>query len=185
MTNAKFYRVSGSSNQNLGIVPDVDLPSLVDKDDVGESSLPNALPWDEIKSANFQRVTDLVPFLPQLRERHEERTDSDPEFIYVHSLRKLLDVNRNRTELSLNEKTRTQIQAEFDKERLAIENSRRQARNEDPAHQSAAHAGRTAGAGSESRGEAMDEDPYVRRPVKYWWITWICCENQVARKTFQ
>ncbi len=176
MTNAKFYRVSGSSNQNLGIVPDVDLPSLVDKDDVGESSLPNALPWDEIKSANFQRVTDLVPFLPQLRERHEERTDSDPEFIYVHSLRKLLDVNRNRTELSLNEKARTEMQTEYDKERLAIENSRRQARDEEPLE--SIKALRTLeeqrALDPESHDEAMDEDPYVRETGKFWWITWIC-----------
>ncbi|MCK5887527.1 MAG: carboxy terminal-processing peptidase, partial [Alcanivorax sp.] len=60
MTNAKFYRVSGSSNQNLGIVPDVDMPSLIDKDEVGESSLPNALPWDEIDSAKYQRVSEIV-----------------------------------------------------------------------------------------------------------------------------
>ncbi|MDX1408485.1 MAG: carboxy terminal-processing peptidase, partial [Saprospiraceae bacterium] len=60
MTNAKFYRVSGSSNQNLGIVPDVDMPSLIDKADVGESSLPNAMPWDEIDSARYQRVSDMV-----------------------------------------------------------------------------------------------------------------------------
>ncbi|EDX89819.1 tail-specific protease [Alcanivorax sp. VBW004] len=185
MTNAKFYRVSGSSNQNLGIVPDVDLPSLVDKDDVGESSLPNALPWDEIKSANFQRVTDLVPFLPQLRERHEERTDSDPEFVYVHSLRKLLDVNRNRTELSLNEKARTQMQTEFDKERLAIENSRRQARDEDPLEsiKELRTLEEQRALDPESHDEAMDEDPYVRETgeilVDYMDLL---RENQVARK---
>ncbi|MDX1804648.1 MAG: carboxy terminal-processing peptidase, partial [Alcanivorax sp.] len=89
VTNAKFYRVSGSSNQNRGIQPDITLPSLVDKKDVGESSLPNALPWDEIKSAAYKRVNDFTSVLPALRKRHLERTRNDPEFVYVRALRKL------------------------------------------------------------------------------------------------
>lgn len=132
MTNAKFYRVSGSSNQNLGIVPDITLPSLVDIQDVGESSLPNALPWDEIDSAKFQPVSSIVPFLPQLREQHSARTEDNAEFIYVKALRALLDENREQLHLSLNETTRTKRQDAFDDSRLSIENARRKARGDEP-----------------------------------------------------
>ncbi|MED5388528.1 MAG: carboxy terminal-processing peptidase [Pseudomonadota bacterium] len=185
MTNAKFYRVSGSSNQNLGIVPDVDMPSLIDKDEVGESSLPNALPWDEIESAQFQRVSDVVPYLPHLREKHSARIGKDPEFIYVESLRQLLDENRNRVELSLNEKQRAETQKTLDQERLAIENRRRQSRGEDPLDSIKAlrDMEEQRALDPESSDEAIDEDPYVRETgeilVDYMDLI---RENQVARK---
>lgn len=185
MTNAKFYRVSGSSNQNLGIVPDVDMPSLIDKDEVGESSLPNALPWDEIDSAKYQRISDIVPYLPQLREKHARRIDTDPEFIYVESLRKLLDENRNRIELSLNEKQRAETQKALDQERLAIENQRRKARGEEPFDSIKAlrDMEEQRALDPESTDEAIDEDPYVRETgeilVDYMDLI---REKQVARK---
>jgi len=185
MTNAKFYRVSGSSNQNLGIVPDVDMPSLIDKDEVGESSLPNALPWDEIDSAKYQRVSDIVPYLPQLREKHSSRIDKDPEFIYVESLRKLLEENRNRIELSLNEKNRTATQKALDSERLAIENSRRKSRDEEPlgSIKELRDLEEQRALDPESDDESIDEDPYVRETgeilVDYMNLI---RENQVARQ---
>ncbi|MEJ6656590.1 MAG: S41 family peptidase, partial [Pseudomonas sp.] len=43
-TLAKFYRVSGQSTQNRGVVPDITYPSLLDTVEIGESSLPRALP---------------------------------------------------------------------------------------------------------------------------------------------
>ena len=185
MTNAKFYRVSGSSNQNLGIVPDVDMPSLIDKDEVGESSLPNALPWDEINSAKYQRVSDIVPYLPQLREKHSSRIDKDPEFIYVESLRKLLEENRNRIELSLNEKSRTATQKALDSERLAIENSRRKSRDEEPlgSIKELRDLEEQRALDPESDEESIDEDPYVRETgeilVDYMSLI---RENRVARQ---
>ena len=185
ITNAKFYRVSGSSNQNLGIVPDIDLPSLVDKEDVGESSLPNALPWDEIESARYQRVDDMVPYLPLLRERHNQRISDDPEFVYVESLRQLLDKNRNRVELSLNEKERSVMQAEFDEQRLAIENRRRAARDEEPLESIKAlrDLEEQRALDPESHDESIEEDPYIRETgeilVDYMDLM---RDKQVARK---
>lgn len=185
MTNAKFYRVSGSSNQNLGIVPDVDMPSLIDKDEVGESSLPNALPWDEIDSAKYQRVSDIVPYLPALREKHSSRINKDPEFIYVESLRKLLQENRNRIELSLNEKSRTATQKAVDNERLAIENRRRKSRNEEPLASIKAlrDLEEQRALDPESDDESINEDPYVRETgeILVDYMTLIR-DNQVARK---
>ncbi len=164
MTNAKFYRVSGSSNQNLGIVPDLLMPSLIDTNEVGEGALPNALPWDEIDSADYQQVADLMPFLQTLRQRHERRIQKDPEFVYVEELRSLLDEARERKEVTLNAASRESWQEGFDKRRLNIENARRKARDEEPLKDMAAL--RTLeeqrALDPEAAEDPMKKDPYLR-----------------------
>ncbi|MBM7335298.1 MAG: carboxy terminal-processing peptidase [Alcanivorax sp.] len=164
MTNAKFYRVSGSSNQNLGIVPDVNMPSLIDKDEVGESSLPNALPWDEIQPADYERYQDLMPLLPTLRERHDQRIQNNPEFVYVEQLRDLVaDANR-RHELSLNADQRKAWQDQYDQKRLAIENALRKYRGEEPIDkmEDLRKLEEQRALDPEASEEPMNEDPYLR-----------------------
>jgi carboxyl-terminal processing protease len=56
VTLQKFYRASGNSTQHKGVTPDVKLPSALDPEQFGESSNANALPWDEIKGALYQRA---------------------------------------------------------------------------------------------------------------------------------
>src|SRR5690606_33569383 len=63
MTQAKFYRVSGGSNQHQGVIPDLALPFIVDKEEIGESALPNALPWVQIKAAIFSTSAALTTLL--------------------------------------------------------------------------------------------------------------------------
>src|SRR5579864_4707532 len=53
VTIGKFYRITGESTQHRGVEPDVQLPSPIDMDEVGESSLEAALPWDRIASVPF------------------------------------------------------------------------------------------------------------------------------------
>ena len=164
MTNAKFYRVSGSSNQNMGIVPDVTMPSLVDKESIGESSLPNALPWDEIDPAKYQRYQDLVPLLPGLRERHDARIGDNPEFVYVNQLRDLLNRANERQELSLNAKQRKAWQEDFDQRRLDIENALRKHRGEEPIEkmEDLRALEEQRALDPDSNDEPLDEDPYLR-----------------------
>ncbi len=164
MTNAKFYRVSGSSNQNMGIVPDVTMPSLVDKESIGESSLPNALPWDEIDPAKYQRYQDLVPLLPGLRERHDARIGDNPEFVYVNQLRDLLNRANERQELSLNAKQRKAWQEDFDQRRLGIENALRKHRGEEPIEkmEDLRALEEQRALDPDSNDEPLDEDPYLR-----------------------
>src|SRR3546814_16079103 len=51
LTLAKFYRVSGQSTQHQGVLPDIDYPSIIDTKEIGESALPEAMPWDTIRPA--------------------------------------------------------------------------------------------------------------------------------------
>lgn len=164
MTNAKFYRISGSSNQNLGIVPDVTMPSLIDKEEVGESTLPNAMPWDEIDSVEYTPVHDLVPLLPELRERHQARIQDNPEFVYVEALRGLLDQARKRQTVTLDESKRRAWQEQYDEKRLAIENAVRKYRGEEPikAMKELRTLEEQRALDPESAEEPMTKDPYLK-----------------------
>ncbi len=83
ITIRKFYRASGSSTQLKGVVPDIILPSLNNHAEVGESSLPNALPWDTVPPAKYEQVNVIPPVLPELRKRSENRVASDKDFAYL------------------------------------------------------------------------------------------------------
>ncbi|MBN8248416.1 MAG: carboxy terminal-processing peptidase [Verrucomicrobia bacterium] len=83
VTIRKFYRPSGASTQLKGVVPDIILPSVVSYMDVGESSLENALAWDTISPAQFQRLNRVTPILPELSKRSSDRVAADRDFDYV------------------------------------------------------------------------------------------------------
>ena len=53
-TEQKFYRVSGKSTQNLGVIPDIKLPYVFDSEEVGEMALENSLPYDDISSLEYE-----------------------------------------------------------------------------------------------------------------------------------
>jgi carboxyl-terminal processing protease len=132
LTLAKFYRVSGQSTQHRGVVPDINYPSLLQTTDIGESSLPGALPWDTIAPARYDANGHLAPFIKQLADKHEMRAAIDPEFSYTLAR---LDLNRTieeRKYLPLNEAKRREQQEAFDESLLLLENKRREARGEKP-----------------------------------------------------
>ena len=103
----------------------------------------------------------------------------------MESLRKLLDENRNRVELSLNEDNRTATQKALDRERLAIENRRRQSRGEEPlaSIKELRELEEQRALDPESDEEAIDEDPYVRETGDFLVVNMsLIRDNQVARK---
>jgi carboxyl-terminal processing protease len=83
VTVRKFYRASGESTQQRGVVPDIVLPSVNNHAELGEASLEDALPWDTISSARFVRENRVAPLLDQLRERSDQRISADPDFQYI------------------------------------------------------------------------------------------------------
>src|SRR5690606_32589370 len=106
ITQAKFYRVSGGSNQNKGIIPDITMPYLVDKNEIGESALPNALAWDQIAPVRYTRLADFTPYLQPLRQAHEKRLQENPEFDYIRAQIAMLEENQSRESLSLKQAQR-------------------------------------------------------------------------------
>ncbi|WP_163832998.1 carboxy terminal-processing peptidase [Spartinivicinus ruber] len=132
LTLAKFYRVSGESTQNQGVIPDIQFPALYDVDKVGESSLPDALPWDRIKPGKYMTYQEITPYLNQLDRSYRLRTKNNPDFIYYADYLKLQKDIQQNTVLSLNAKQRKTNNDLIDDKRLEIENKRRKAKGEKP-----------------------------------------------------
>ena len=78
-TEQKFYRVSGKSTQNMGVIPDVNLPFVFDSDEIGEITLENSLPYDDISSVEYE------PFI----------SNSNVEMIQSFSKKRVSDSNLN------------------------------------------------------------------------------------------
>jgi carboxyl-terminal processing protease len=113
LTFQKFYRVTGSSTQNKGVTPDIQLPTGLDPEQFGESSSPSALPWDEIKGTLFQK-TPLVnaQVLANLNKTYKERLKSDPGLTRLVNEAEEMRKGFQETRISLNEaKRRKEMEA--------------------------------------------------------------------------
>ena len=106
MTVAQFFRVSGGTTQLKGVTPDIALPSLADKDNFGESSYDNALPWTQVEAAPFTPEGQFSELLPTLTLRHEARITNDIDYRNLEEDVAELDTLRKRNEISLNENER-------------------------------------------------------------------------------
>ncbi|WP_282338859.1 carboxy terminal-processing peptidase [Pseudomonas sp. PS02288] len=132
LTLAKFYRVSGQSTQHQGVLPDVDFPPVVNTHEIGESSLPEAMPWDSIRPAISAERDPFAPFLAELRARHEARAAKNPDFVFTQERFKLAQHLMDEKTVSLNETKRRAEQTKVEGEQLALENTRRKAKGEEP-----------------------------------------------------
>jgi carboxyl-terminal processing protease len=83
LTVQKFYRVAGGSTQQKGVVPDIVLPSLLDGFELGETTLPYYLPYDEVPAATFDNLNLTAAYLPTLHANSMGRVASSPDFAYV------------------------------------------------------------------------------------------------------
>ncbi|MBI3297638.1 MAG: carboxy terminal-processing peptidase [Elusimicrobia bacterium] len=83
LTIQKFYRVSGGSTQNRGVIPDVTLPSVEDEMEIAESALPNALPYDRIAPVGYPASPQVTALLPRLLRASQERVAASAEWAYV------------------------------------------------------------------------------------------------------
>lgn len=125
LTIAKYYRIDGSSTQNLGVIPDISFPSYVKPDEFGESSELTALPWDQIERTDYEPYGNLADIIPMLIKSSEKRRADDPEFNYL-----LEDINHYKSErekkyISLNEEVRRKEKEEEEEKEFLRENERR------------------------------------------------------------
>ena len=132
LTLAKFYRVSGQSTQHQGVVPDILYPSDVDTDEIGESALPEAMPWDRIHPAIRPETDPFKPFLADLKARHDARAAQNPDFVFTRERLQLSQELMKETRVSLNETQRRSQHAAIEARQLKLENTRRLARGEEP-----------------------------------------------------
>jgi carboxyl-terminal processing protease len=132
VTIAKFYRVTGESTQHRGVEPDVTLASPISLKDVGESALPDALPWDRIAAAPFRGLEPRPPSIAQLASEERARQERDADYRWLVDDIEALERQRRQRSVSLNLEERRAERGRLESERLARENARRAARAEPP-----------------------------------------------------
>ena len=130
LTLAKFYRVSGQSTQHQGVIPDIQYPDIMDTKEIGESALPEALPWDSIRPAIKPELDPIKPFLAELQHRFEDRTAQNPDFTFARERLQLSQKLMAENTVSLNEVKRRAQQTDIEGQQLTIENTRRKAKGE-------------------------------------------------------
>ncbi|HEV8692865.1 MAG TPA: carboxy terminal-processing peptidase [Lysobacter sp.] len=106
LTIAQFFRVSGGSTQNKGVVPDIAFPVSVDASEFGESTYDNALPWTRIASVPHTRYGNFAPLLPKLEGLHSARIAQDKEFQWWSEDVAQFRTERAKKSVSLNEADR-------------------------------------------------------------------------------
>ncbi len=122
LTSAKFYRISGKSTQNLGVIPDIEYPKIYNTEETGESSLQGALPWDTSRKAEYRPYKLLEPVIQELNKRHIVRTENDPDFGYLRERYQLAEEIYKQKSLSLNLLKRQQYKEELAQRELEIKN---------------------------------------------------------------
>jgi carboxyl-terminal processing protease len=132
LTLAKFYRVSGQSTQHQGVLPDIDYPSVIDTKEIGESALPEAMPWDTIRAAIKPALDPFKPYISQLKSEHDMRSAKDAEFVFIRDKLALAQKLMSEKTVSLNEADRRAQHADIEAKQLAMENIRRKAKGEEP-----------------------------------------------------
>ena len=84
LTLQKFYRINGGSTQLRGVSSDVSIPDIFEYTKIREKDNPDALPWDEIQKADYNRWKYGLDLNP-IRKASSERLKSNQLFNTIHN----------------------------------------------------------------------------------------------------
>lgn len=124
LTQRKFYRVTGGSTQNKGVVPDIQLVDIYDEE-FGERKAKNALEWDTIPTAPFKREGEVQAFVPKLAAHSKQRVANDIQFKYLEARKAISQKAKEKKQIVLDIDQRKAELIALEKETLAEENKRR------------------------------------------------------------
>ena len=133
LTQRKFYRVTGGSTQNKGVVPDVELVNIYDDATFGERAQKKALPWDTIKTAPYKpegKFSDAT--LATLNQQSKIRQEQNPQFVYLSALNDIRDMEDEKKPIRLDINSRRAKMQLIEKRSLEAENKRLIATGERP-----------------------------------------------------
>ncbi len=132
LTIGKYYRVTGESTQHRGVAPDIELPSHINAELIGESVRESALPWDTIPTTRFRAGKPLDGTIESLTSSYTERAKTDPNFRYQLDMIERAEEMTARKTLSLNIDARRKEREENLQRQLDRENERRASLGLDP-----------------------------------------------------
>lgn len=134
LTVDKFYRVNGASTQRKGVTPDIMLPTPIDAKEFGEETEDDALPWDQIASADYTPLhLDLATSIAKLIKLHEQRIQDNPDWALFLQGIGLVEAERSVKSVTLMLSEREKLQAARDDEKLMLANSWRKLKGLPPA----------------------------------------------------
>ncbi|HFX7636244.1 TPA: carboxy terminal-processing peptidase [Acinetobacter baumannii] len=131
LTQRKFYRVTGGSTQNKGVVPDIKLVDIYNEE-FGERKSKNALKWDTIPTAPFKREGSVQPYVAKLSKLSEQRVAVDPQFKYLNKRTAIAKVTSDQKQVVLDIDKRRAELLSLEKQTLDAENERRIATGQKP-----------------------------------------------------
>jgi carboxyl-terminal processing protease len=162
LTVAQFFRINGGSTQHRGVVPDIAFAQTAwSGEDFGESALDFALPYSEVKAADYVRSGDLSALTPLLAARHDARIAQDQEFKWWFEDLADYQTQRDRKEMSLLESARRAERDRNEKKR-SDRKAARIAAGIDPPNQADDASGDDGLLADERREKAADEDAEVK-----------------------
>ncbi|CAA9280916.1 MAG: hypothetical protein AVDCRST_MAG56-3724 [uncultured Cytophagales bacterium] len=122
----------------------------------GESSQPNALPWDQIKTTNFKPYNTVTPdAIARLEKRYQQDLKSDPELVEVTKEIAAVEKARSTTRVSLLESKRKQEREEATQKIASLS-------DEAETITEGTNAAETPGTGKEK----AKKDPYLKETTK-------------------
>ncbi|WP_337081035.1 carboxy terminal-processing peptidase [Acinetobacter pittii] len=131
LTQRKFYRITGGSTQNKGVVPDIKLVDIYNEE-FGERKSKNALKWDTIPTAPFKREGSVQPYVTKLSQFSEQRVAVDPQFKYLNKRTAIAKVTSDQKQVVLDIDKRRAELLSLEKQTLDAENERRIATGQKP-----------------------------------------------------
>ena len=133
LTQRKFYRITGGSTQNKGVVPDVELVNIYDDATFGERAQKKALPWDTIKTAAYKPEAKFSSnTLATLNQQSKIRQEQNPQFIYLSTLNHIRDMEDSKKPINLDINSRRAKMKLIEQRTLEAENKRLIATGERP-----------------------------------------------------
>ncbi len=133
LTQRKFYRITGGSTQNKGVVPDVELVNIYDDATFGERAQKNALPWDTIKTAPYKPEGKFSnSTLATLNQQSKIRQQTNPQFVYLSTLNDIRNMEDEKKPIPLDINSRRAKMQLIEKRSLEAENKRLIATGERP-----------------------------------------------------
>lgn len=123
-TIAKFYRINGGSTQLKGVSPDIYLPTGVDSKEFGESTEPNALPWDKINPVQYDSYLNIEAYVPQLTAKSNKRVNNSLAFKLIKDDLDRYYKLKDKKVLSVNLAQREQMKKDDDAYALKTTNQR-------------------------------------------------------------
>ena len=99
ITDSLYYRVTGEPTQIFGVEPELEIPSLIDGDGLGEDRYENAIKPSRIDKSTFFKNDDFN--IELFLANHQKRLDESEYFVQMNFLKDFRENNREKLSLNI------------------------------------------------------------------------------------